>query len=356
MLGNLKGRIRGLPWVRIREIAIPPGFTPVDKDGKKGEAQCIDELDDQHLSSSKTKNDSGSSKGVSSHRRSDIRFSKAHSGGSILNLIDEQVKKLSDVDKALDQVGFNKATLKYRSTLLKDLQDINSIKASDISQKAKDVVAAVSHFFSSGSFPRGCNASFITLIPKIQDAKVVKDFCPISLIGSVYKIIAKAFDSVRWDNLDDVLKAFGFGEKWQGWISGCLTTATRPVLVNGSPTLKFCFSKGLKQGDPLSPFLFILIMESLHLSFGEILDAGLFKVLKTGEYDLWSMRMEQYLTFTDHALWEVIVNGDSVSPVAIASTGAEGLIPPKTTKQKLGRKNELKAKSTLMLAIPDELY
>ncbi|GKC12686.1 hypothetical protein Tco_1009468, partial [Tanacetum coccineum] len=48
-------------------------------------------------------------------------------------------------------------------------------------------------------------------------------------------------------------------------------------------------------------------------------------VLKTGEYDLWSMRMEQYLTFTDHALWEVIVNGDSVSPVASASAGAEAI-------------------------------
>nr|GEY82703.1 hypothetical protein [Tanacetum cinerariifolium]GEY86790.1 hypothetical protein [Tanacetum cinerariifolium]GEY89061.1 hypothetical protein [Tanacetum cinerariifolium] len=70
------------------------------------------------------------------------------------------------------------------------------------------------------------------------------------------------------------------------------------------------------------------------------------------EYDLWSMRMEQYLTFTDHALWEVIVNGDSVSSVTSAS--AEGPIPPKTAEQKLARKNELKAKSTLMLAIPDE--
>ncbi|GJR18012.1 ribonuclease H-like domain-containing protein [Tanacetum coccineum] len=77
-------------------------------------------------------------------------------------------------------------------------------------------------------------------------------------------------------------------------------------------------------------------------------------VLKTMEYDLWSMRMEQYLTFTDHALWEVIVNGDSVAPVASASIGAEGPIPPKTAEQKLVRKNELKAKSILMLAIPDE--
>ncbi|GJW95542.1 reverse transcriptase domain-containing protein [Tanacetum coccineum] len=74
------------------------------------------------------------------------------------------------------------------------------------------------------------------------------------------------------------------------------------------------------------------------------------------EYDLWSMRMEQYLTFTDHALWEVIVNGDSVSPIASASAGAKGPVPPKTAKQKLARKNELKAKSTLMLAIPEDTY
>ncbi|GJW24574.1 hypothetical protein Tco_0038385 [Tanacetum coccineum] len=67
-------------------------------------------------------------------------------------------------------------------------------------------------------------------------------------------------------------------------------------------------------------------------------------VLKNRESDLWSMRMEQYLTFTDHALWEVILNDDSVSPITSASAGAEGPIPPKTTEQKLARKNELKAK------------
>ncbi|GJS04209.1 ribonuclease H-like domain-containing protein [Tanacetum coccineum] len=74
-------------------------------------------------------------------------------------------------------------------------------------------------------------------------------------------------------------------------------------------------------------------------------------VLKTRDYDLWSMRMEQYLTHTDYALWEVIVNGDAP---AVASASAEGPIPPKTIEQKLARKNELKAKSTLLLAIPDE--
>ncbi|GKC24184.1 ribonuclease H-like domain-containing protein [Tanacetum coccineum] len=74
-------------------------------------------------------------------------------------------------------------------------------------------------------------------------------------------------------------------------------------------------------------------------------------VLKTRDYVLWSMRMEQYLTHADYALWEVIVNGDAL---VVASASAEGPIPPKTAEQKLTRKNELKAKSTLLLSIPDE--
>ncbi|GJS28394.1 ribonuclease H-like domain-containing protein [Tanacetum coccineum] len=64
--------------------------------------------------------------------------------------------------------------------------------------------------------------------------------------------------------------------------------------------------------------------------------------------------MEQYLTHTDYALWEVIMNGDSPAAIASPSAGTEGPIPPKTVEQKLARKNKLKAKSTLLLAIPDE--
>nr|GEY97597.1 hypothetical protein [Tanacetum cinerariifolium] len=74
-------------------------------------------------------------------------------------------------------------------------------------------------------------------------------------------------------------------------------------------------------------------------------------MLKTGDYDLWSMRMEQYLTHIDYALWEVIINDDSLVP---EPSVVGSVVPPKTKGQKLARKNKLKAKSTLLLAIPDE--
>nr|GFB24487.1 hypothetical protein [Tanacetum cinerariifolium] len=77
-------------------------------------------------------------------------------------------------------------------------------------------------------------------------------------------------------------------------------------------------------------------------------------MLKTGDYDLWSMRMKQCLTHTDYALWEVIVNGDAPAAVASVSGGTEAAIPPKTTEQNIAMRNELKAKSTLLLAISDE--
>ncbi|GKF38038.1 RNA-directed DNA polymerase, eukaryota, reverse transcriptase zinc-binding domain protein, partial [Tanacetum coccineum] len=61
------------------------------------------------------------------------------------------------------------------------------------------------------------------------------------------------------------------------WIQSCLTSSRGSIIINGSPMEEFQFYKGLKQGDLLSPFLFILIMESLHLSFQRVVDAGMFK-------------------------------------------------------------------------------
>ncbi|GJS49220.1 RNA-directed DNA polymerase, eukaryota [Tanacetum coccineum] len=196
----------------------------------------------------------------------------------------------------------------------------------------EDFCGAVECFFDSGMFSKGNNASFIALIPKVTDAKFVTDFRPISLIGSVYKVVtkilanrlslvisdlvsdtqsafvenrqildgpfimnellawckrkrkhalifkvdfAKAYDSVHLDYLLDVLHAFGFGPNWCKWIQGTFTSAMASILVNESPTAEFPFFRGLKQGDPLAPFLFILVMESLHLSVA--ISEGVFK-------------------------------------------------------------------------------
>ncbi|GKD91045.1 RNA-directed DNA polymerase, eukaryota, partial [Tanacetum coccineum] len=92
-----------------------------------------------------------------------------------------------------------------------------------------------------------------------------------------------AFDSVRWDYLDGVLNNFGFGVKWRAWIQACLSSVMGSILVNESPSSEFKFHKGLKQGDPLSPFLFILVMESLHISFNNILNSGLYKGIRIDE-------------------------------------------------------------------------
>ncbi|GJZ65980.1 RNA-directed DNA polymerase, eukaryota, reverse transcriptase zinc-binding domain protein [Tanacetum coccineum] len=94
----------------------------------------------------------------------------------------------------------------------------------------------------------------------------------------VFKIdFEKAFDSISWDFLLRVMHFMGFSEKWIKWISGCLLSATSSILINGSPTREFNINRGLRQGDPLSPFLFIIAMEGLHVAMEDAKAAGLFQ-------------------------------------------------------------------------------
>ncbi|GJY11649.1 putative ribonuclease H-like domain-containing protein [Tanacetum coccineum] len=76
-------------------------------------------------------------------------------------------------------------------------------------------------------------------------------------------------------------------------------------------------------------------------------------VLNPGEFELWKIRIEQYFLMTDYALWEVIVNGDSPPPKRTVD-GVEQTYPPTTAEEKLARKNELKARGTLLMALPNE--
>jgi len=94
----------------------------------------------------------------------------------------------------------------------------------------------------------------------------------------------KAFDTVSWEYLDEIMEYMGFGIKWREMIHECLSGSKLAVLINGSPSKELSVGRGIRQGDPLSPFPFDIAVKGLSVPFNRTSSTSLFLglQLKTG--------------------------------------------------------------------------
>jgi hypothetical protein len=232
----------------------------------------------------------------------------------------------------------------------------------------EDLLQMVEDSRLKGQISGSLNSTFLVLIPKIDSPLSFNDYRPISLCNLVYKLISKvianrikpflgrslsaeqlgflkgrriqdaigaahecihsikqknlkalimkldlrkAFDSIDWDFLRLVLYSAGFGENLSNWILACVTSANFAVLINGEATSYFKNERGLRQGCPLSPYLFILIMEGLSLlltkNFTERKITGIKVTNFLKMFHLMFVDDVLLMTLADPAEWSIIL-------------------------------------------------
>nr|GEU64420.1 RNA-directed DNA polymerase, eukaryota, reverse transcriptase zinc-binding domain protein [Tanacetum cinerariifolium] len=216
------------------------------------------------------------------------RSTKEQSQGLVLRNCTYKIDKKLDINVASD------SDREEKLNLIQECDELDRITGLDLAQKAH------AQWDVEGQMPMGSNSSSITLIPKVHNPLLINDFRPISMIGLQYKILAKllanrlggvidklvdfekAYDSLSWTYLDYVLLHFSFSEKWRGWIRVCLHLARNSALINGSLTKELSIKRSLRQGVPLSPFLFILVVEGLHVVTKEASQSPLIKGVSVG--------------------------------------------------------------------------
>lgn len=234
-----------------------------------------------------------------------------------------------------------------------------------------EVTDAILEFFENGKILKQINHSIIALIPKSDNARTVGEYRPISLCNVLYKAISKiiaarlsnvlpklvdeaqagfvhghkmaenvmlvqeilrsygrkksepkclikvdikkAFDSVSWDFLGEVLEGLKFPPRFVGWIMECISSTSYSIAVNGSLEGYFKGERGLRQGDPIIPFLFVLGMEYLSRLLRRSCSSPSFKYhSRCGQLKL------SHLAFADDLL--LFSRGDKNSICALTDT------------------------------------
>ena len=129
--------------------------------------------------------------------------------------------------------------------------------------------------------------------------------------------IEKAYDHVNWEALFYLLDWTGLWLKWRGWIKACVTFVHFSTLVIGSHESFFGSSRGLRQGDPLSPLLFLLIMEVLSRILKKTEENNLIRGFLVGAVNSVGMQIS-HLLFADNTILFCDASRDQLLSIRLA--------------------------------------